>query len=91
MNEHEIPNEKYSEEEVQTLINDINSYPEYSLLEKVISYCEENEIDVNDIQDILKQSEHFRTVFYIDCVEKNHIRDLGLKRKLTETIDEDEW
>ena len=91
MNKYDIANEKYTEQEVQELINEINSYPEYSLLEKVISYCEENDIDVNDIEDILKQSEHFRTVFYIDCVEKNHIRDLGLKKKLRETIDEDEW
>ena len=78
-------------ENIINLINNINDIPGDSLIEKILSYCEENDLEAQEIGDILADSKHFKRVLWIDAVRNNQIQDLGLKNILNETEDFDEW
>jgi len=72
-------------------LNKINSLPGDSLLERMLSYCEENDIDPKELGDMFEESEKFKRVLWIDAVENNQIQDAPLKAKLNETQDLDTW
>ncbi len=73
------------------LLNEISKIPEISLLERIISYCEENDLDPKEIGDVLSESETFKTNLWLDCVENNSISDPLLKAKWDKTNNLDEW
>jgi hypothetical protein len=77
--------------DITELLNQINLIPEDSLLERIISYCEENELNPQELGDSLAESEQFKRVLWINAVENNQIQDVLLKNKLKETLDLDEW
>jgi hypothetical protein len=72
-------------------LNQINSLPGNSLLERMLSYCEENDIDPKELGDMFEESDQFKRVLWIDAVENNQIQDAPLKAKLNETQDLDTW
>ena len=73
------------------LLNTINQFPEDTLLEKLISYCEQYDIDPQELGDELVESEQFKRMLWIDCVKHNSIKDEKLSEKLDSTDSLDEW
>lgn len=73
------------------LLNEINKMPEDTLLEKLISYCEETDFDPQELGDILGESEQFKRKLWISCVEANQIKDEKLLDRLDLVEDFDEW
>jgi len=84
-------NPKEPKENIIELLNDIHKIPESSLLEKLISYCEENDILPQELGDILGESEQFKRVLWINAVQNNQIHDTPLQNKITSTEELDEW
>ena len=79
------------ETNIVKLINEINKMPEDSLLEKMISYCEQTDTDPQELGDIFAESEQFKRKLWISCVEFNQIKDDLLSDKLNLIEDIDEW
>lgn len=73
------------------ILNEINKIPEVSLLDKIISYCEQNDLNPQELGDELAESEHFKRRLWMDCVNNNSIQDNLLKQKWEETDTLDEW
>ncbi len=83
-------NETYPTEVVQ-LLNEIYEIDEHSIMDKILSYCEKYDYDVQEIGDILSESEQFKELLWIDCVKNNTISDKLLKEKQQSTEELDEW
>ena len=79
------------ENTISQLLDEIDKLPGDSLLEKILSYCEENDIDPKEIGDMLSDSEQFKRILWIDAVGNNQIKDELLKNKLKETKDLEAW
>ncbi len=77
--------------EVISLLNEIHEIQEDNLMDKILSYCEMNDYSIQEIGDILSESEHFKTKLWIDCVDNNTIKDDLLKEKQNSTVEMDEW
>ncbi len=73
------------------LINEINKIPENSLLDKILTYCEQNNFDIQEIGDILSENEKFKRTLWIDCVDRYVIQDEYLKIKQNSIEELDEW
>lgn len=73
------------------LLNEIYKVPEVSLMDKIISYCDMNDYDIQEIGDILSENEQFKKKLWIDCVNFNTIKDELLKKKQHQCTDFDEW
>ena len=73
------------------LINEIYCTDGDTLLEKIVSYCEKNNFDIQEFGDLLSESEIFKKHLWIDCVRHNIIKDEPLQDKLNETEDFEEW
>jgi len=65
------------------LLNKIHDMPEDTLLEKIISYCEETDTDAQEIGEFLSEYEQFKRVLWADALKHNQIRDLTLKKRPT--------
>lgn len=74
--------------ELIELINKIYEMEGVSLSEKIIEYCDVYDRDVQEIGDILGESEDFRRVMLNDCIKNNIIKEDMLKTIIerTETI-----
>ena len=77
--------------ELITLLDKIYLMPEDNLMDKIISYCEMNDYDIQEIGDILSENEQFKTKLWIDCVSNNTIKDNLLKQKQNATKELDMW
>jgi len=82
----EIPNNNIIE-----LLNAISQVHGDSLLEKIVSYCDKNNLDPQEVGDILADSEQFKRKLHIDLVHNHIIRDPGFSRKENLCQDLDEW
>lgn len=78
-------------DDIVLLINEIYKIQEDSLMDKILSYCEMNDLSVQEIGDILSESKQFKNNFWIDCVNNNTIKDDLLKQKQKSTFDIDDW
>ena len=76
---------------VVELLNEINKIPEPDLLNRIISYCEQNDLDPQELGDILGECEQFKRQLWIDGVKHNQIKDAGVQRKLDSTSEIDIW
>jgi len=76
---------------IEELLNDIYKDPAESLLEKIISWCDENNYDAKEIGYILGESEYFKRKLHISCVENNQMRDELLTKKMNSTKTMDIW
>lgn len=77
--------------EVIELLNEIHQVPENNLMDKILSYCEMNDYNIQEIGDLLGENEQFKTKLWIDCVDNNTIRDILLKEKQNSTEEMDDW
>ncbi len=77
--------------DITKLLNEIGKIKDLSLMDKITTYCEQNDLSTQEIGDILSESEQFKRNFWIDCVNNNTIKDDFLKEKIQETFDLDEW
>ena len=68
------------------LLNEISKIPEKSLFDKIISYCEKNDFDPQEIGDILEESEQFKLMLHNE-LENNHV----FPKSGPEVVDVDEW
>jgi len=67
------------------LINDIYKIDNENILDKIIEYCDVNDLDIQEVGDILSESEDFKNILYKDCVKSNVIRDEVLSNKMKRT------
>ena len=77
--------------DIVTMMNDISKIQEDSLLEKIATYCEQNNYDEQEVGDVLAESEQFKRKLYVDLVHKNVIKDAGFTKKDNLCADIDEW
>lgn len=73
------------------ILNEIQEFPEDSLLEKMISYCEMKDIDPQELGDMFAESDQFKRKLWINCVEAFQIKDVLLQDKINSIEDLDEW
>ena len=73
------------------LLNNIYLVQEDNLMDKILTYCEQNEMNIQEIGDILSDSEQFKNTLWIDCVNNNTIKDPFLKDKQNSLHHIDEW
>jgi hypothetical protein len=76
---------------VEELLNEISKDSADTLLEKIISWCYQNEYDSKEIGYILAESEHFKRKLHISCVENHQMTDELLTRKIEKMEDFDDW
>lgn len=76
---------------VVELLNEINKMPEPDLLNKLVSYCEQNDLDEQELGEILGECDQFKRQLWIDGVKHFQIKDEGVQRKLKSTKDIDIW
>lgn len=76
---------------IEVLLNEINKINENNLMDKIISYCDKYDYQIQEVGDILSESEQFKRRLWLDCVNNNTIKDDFLKMKQNETLDLDEW
>lgn len=86
-----MQNKFETDKDIVDLLNEINKIPEPDLLGKILSYCEQNDLDVQEVGEILSESEQFKRQLWIDAVKHNQIQDEGLQRKLNSTQELDTW
>ena len=67
------------------LINDIYKIDNENILDKIIEYCDVNDLDIQEVGDILSESEDFKNILYKDCVKSNVIKDEVLSNKMKRT------
>ncbi len=77
--------------EIIELLNKINMYEGDSLTEKILTYCEEQDIEPEDIGDQLKDSECFKRKLKIDAVQNFQMKDELLMIKMNQNEDLNEW
>lgn len=73
------------------ILNDISEFPEESLLEKMLSYCEMNDLDPQELGDMFAENDQFKRKLWINCVENYQIKDTLLQDKIASVEDLDEW
>ena len=78
-------------ENITELLNEINKMPEKTLLEKMVSYCEENDIPEQELGDRLSGSDQFKRTLWINCVESFQIKDELLSEKWAKMENLEEW
>ena len=86
-----MQNQFETDKDIVDLLNEINKIPESDLLGKILSYCEQNDLDVQEVGEILSESEQFKRHLWMDAVKHNQIQDEGLQRKLNSTQELDTW
>jgi len=74
-----------------TLIDKILKTQGDNLLEKILSYCEMNDLNPQKIGDVLSDHEQFKNELWFDCVKNNIIQDEELKIKNERTENIEEW
>jgi len=79
------------ETNIINLLNEINQINEPDLMNRILSYCEETDTDVQELGDILGESDQFKRQFWLDAVKNHQIRDEGVQRKLNQTLETDVW
>ena len=58
--------------EIVELLNEISKIPEDTLLDRIVTYCEKNDLDTKEIGDTLSESEQFKRMLHIE-LENNHM------------------
>ena len=75
--------------QITEILNEIYKIEGYTLVDKIIGYCEKNNLDPKEIGDILEESEQFKRKLYIDLVHHKAIKDPKFveKEELCEILD----
>jgi len=68
------------------LLNEISKIPEKTLLDKILTYCEKNDFDPQEIGDILEESDQFKLMLHSE-LENNHV----FSKTGPSVIEVDEW
>jgi hypothetical protein len=76
---------------VPELLNEIQQLPENSLIEKILSWCEETNTDPKELGDYLEENEQFKRMLWLNAVEHNQIRDVQLKDRWKQMNELDDW
>jgi len=66
--------------------NEILEMPSESLLEKILEYCEEYNLDISEILDVF-DDKNKKALLYTDCVENHNIKDEELKKILDSRLE----
>ncbi len=77
--------------DIVELLNEINKLPEENLLDRMISYCEMNDIDPQEFGEFFAENENFKRKLWINCVEHFQIKDELLTNKINSVEDLNEW
>jgi hypothetical protein len=72
----------------QPTLNDILAMPSESLLDKILEYAEEYEIDVSDIAELFEKNKEYKELLYVSLVENHVIIDKEMKELLEKRIQE---
>ena len=83
--------ENRHENEITELLNDISKIQEDNILDQIVSYCDKNDLDIQDVGDQLGSSEQFKRKLYIDLVHNKVIQDKAFSKKESLCEDLDEW
>jgi hypothetical protein len=67
--------------------DNIMKMPSESILEKILEYCEEHNLDISEVLDLFDTKE-YKALLYTDCVEHFVIKDTELKKILDARLDE---
>ena len=78
-------------ENIPALLNEIEKIPEDTLIQKIVSYCEQTDTDIQEIGDVLETSKQFKRMLWLNAVKNNEINDPLLKETWESTQDLDDW
>lgn len=73
------------------IINEIHKIDGDSLLDKALEYCHKNNIDIQELGDILSESEEFKQVLLGDCIKYKIIRSEEIDIEISKTEDICAW
>ena len=73
------------------IINDIWKMSGDSISQKILDYCETNDIDERELGELLEESEDFKKQLYKDCIKNNTIKDEDFKSKQSKTEEIVPW
>ena len=76
---------------IEEMLNQITKMPEESLMEQIVSWCEENSYDTKEVGYVLAESDHFKRRLHINCVEHYQMTDELLHDKIDRMEDLNEW
>ena len=77
--------------DITELLNEIQQIPEDSLIEKMISWCEQTATDPKELGDFLESNEQFKRMLWLNAVKHNQIRDEKLKHRWDDMEGFDDW
>ena len=83
--------DELDENSIVQLLNVISTMHGSTLAEKILDYCETYDKDIRFVGEYLAESENFKHLFHIDCVNGNMIKDELYKIHLKEMENIDEW
>ncbi len=86
MRNNEIP--EYS---IEIWLNEFAKMPDDSLLEQIVSYCEQHDLDSKELGYVLAECDQFKRRLHLDCVKKHQMSDPLLTKTLNRCKDLEEW
>jgi hypothetical protein len=82
---------KITQEDRTILFDQIQKLPENSLIERMLSWCEENDEDPMELGEIFSQDDNFKKILWADAVRMNQVSDNDLKTKMNQTQPQEIW
>jgi len=73
------------------IVNKISEYDGDTLIDKMLDYCETEDINIKELGDMLEDFEDFKRLLYKECVNVNLIKNPLLKKELHNTEDLEIW
>jgi len=84
---------KYNLEAISTteILNIISQYHGTSLMEKMMDFCETEDIEPQYLGDLVAEDKAFRDLLYNDCVLSNSVKDHLMNKREKEMQELDIW
>ncbi len=73
------------------ILNQINKMPDETLLERMITWCQEFNYDPQELGDLLGESEQLKRTLWMNAVKHNQILDPLLKQKWDQMENLGDW
>jgi len=87
---YEPENERNNQEtdlSPEELFNEIMEMPSDSLIQKILEYSEETNIDITYLAEVFEKNKEYKEMLYVSCVEHNIIKDKEMKDILKKRLD----
>ena len=73
------------------ILNEIGNYHGCSLLERMMDFCETNDVEPQYLGDILADDDKLKLMLHNDCVMSNSIKDYDIQHRNDVMEEMNEW